>query len=75
MFILGSQYREFIEKMAFAPAKFIREVRAEVKKVIWPTRKEVIISTIMVLILSAIFGLFIFLVDSILAYATGFIIG
>ena len=61
--------------MAFAPAKFIREIRSELKKVIWPTRKEVIISTIMVLVLSALFGLFIFGVDSIVAFVMEFIIG
>ncbi|MEO1641644.1 MAG: preprotein translocase subunit SecE, partial [Pseudomonadota bacterium] len=34
--------------MAANPVKFIQEVRAEVSKVVWPTRREVVMTTIMV---------------------------
>ena len=61
--------------MAFAPARFIKEVRSEVSKVIWPTRKEVIVSTIMVIILAAIIAAFLFLVDSAIASAMRTILG
>ncbi len=61
--------------MAFAPARFIKEVRSEVSKVIWPTRKEVIVSTIMVVILAAIIAAFLFLVDSAIASAMRSILG
>jgi len=50
--------------MAIAnPAKFIQEVRAEVSKVVWPTRREVIMTTIMVFIMAAITAVFFSLVD------------
>ena len=49
--------------MAANPVKFIQEVRAEVSKVVWPTRREVIMTTIMVFIMSALTAVFFFLVD------------
>ncbi|MEL6682712.1 MAG: preprotein translocase subunit SecE [Pseudomonadota bacterium] len=45
------------------PVKFIQEVRAEISKVVWPTRREVILTTIMVFIMSALTAVFFFLVD------------
>ena len=47
-----------------SPGEFIRQVRAENAKVVWPTRKETITTGIMVLILTTILGLFFFAVDS-----------
>ncbi|MEO1641554.1 MAG: preprotein translocase subunit SecE [Pseudomonadota bacterium] len=49
--------------MAANPVKFIQEVRAEVSKVVWPTRREVVMTTIMVFIMSALTAVFFFLVD------------
>jgi preprotein translocase subunit SecE len=48
------------------PFAFLREVRAEARKVTWATRQEVTVSTIMVLIMVAIATLFFFIVDLIL---------
>ena len=47
-----------------SPGEFIRQVRAETAKVHWPTRKETIATAIMVLIMTALLGLFFFGVDS-----------
>ncbi len=50
--------------MALAnPIKFIQEVRAEVSKVVWPTRREVVLTTIMVFIMAALTAVFFSLVD------------
>ncbi len=50
--------------MAIAnPAKFIQEVRAEISKVVWPTRREVIMTTIMVFIMATVTAVFFSLVD------------
>ncbi|MGJ8624347.1 MAG: preprotein translocase subunit SecE [Yoonia sp.] len=50
--------------MAIAnPVKFIQEVRAEVSKVVWPTRREVLLTTIMVFIMAALTAIFFSLVD------------
>lgn len=45
------------------PAKFISQVRAEAGKITWPTRREVITTTIMVLIMATLASIFFFLVD------------
>jgi len=50
--------------MAIAnPVKFIQEVRAEVSKVVWPTRREVLLTTVMVFIMAALTAIFFSLVD------------
>ncbi len=43
--------------------KFLREVRAELKKVAWPTRKELVSSTVVVIVLVVVVGAFIGLID------------
>ena len=47
--------------------KFIKEARAELKKVNWPTRKELIDSTKVVLITSLLLAVFIGVIDFILS--------
>ena len=49
--------------MAFEPAKFAREVRGEVMKVTWPTRKETLITTALVFVMAAVTSVFFFVVD------------
>lgn len=49
--------------MATNPVQFINQVRAEAAKIAWPTRREVVTTTIMVLILAALFAVFFSLVD------------
>jgi len=44
--------------------EYFRGVRTETKKVVWPTRKELVSYTIVVLIACAFFGLFLWGVDS-----------
>ena len=45
------------------PFQFIQQVRAEVGKVVWPTRREVLLTTVMVFIMAALTSAFFFLVD------------
>jgi preprotein translocase subunit SecE len=45
------------------PLQFIQQVRAEVSKVTWPTRREVFLTTGMVFVLAALTALFFSLVD------------
>ena len=46
-----------------SPIQFFRQVKQEVKKVTWPTRKEVLQTSAMVLVIVAIASLFFFVVD------------
>jgi preprotein translocase subunit SecE len=57
------------------PAKFIREVRTEVGKVSWPTRKETMVSTAMVLILALVAAIFFLAVDAVFANVITWILG
>lgn len=53
--------------MAFTnPLNFVSQVRAEVAKVVWPTRRETTITTIMVFIMAFFAAVFFFLVDQII---------
>lgn len=52
---------------------FIRGVRAEWFKIVWPTRADVVRATIMILVFSGIAALFFFVVDSILNWIMGLI--
>ena len=45
------------------PLQFIQQTRAEVAKVVWPTRREVVMTSVMVFIMTAIFATFFSLVD------------
>ena len=45
------------------PLQFIQQVRAEVSKVVWPTRREVLLTTVMVFIMAALTAVFFALVD------------
>jgi preprotein translocase subunit SecE len=45
------------------PVQFIQQVRAEVSKVVWPTRREVLLTTVMVFIMAALTAAFFALVD------------
>ncbi len=45
------------------PFQFMQQVRAEVAKVVWPTRREVVLTTIMVFILAALTATFFSLID------------
>ena len=45
------------------PIQFIQQVRGEVSKVIWPTRREVFLTTVMVFIMATLTAIFFALVD------------
>jgi preprotein translocase subunit SecE len=48
------------------PLQFIQQVRAEVAKVVWPARREVLLTTGMVFIMAALTAIFFFIVDLII---------
>ncbi len=52
--------------MAIDPAKFFREVRSEVSKVTWPSRKETLVTTGLVFALSALAAVFFFVADQLI---------
>ena len=48
--------------------RFLAEVRAELGRVTWPTRREVWATTLVVLLVSIMFGLYLYGVDLILSW-------
>jgi preprotein translocase subunit SecE len=47
------------------PFKYVQQVRNEVSKIVWPTRKETMTTTVMVFIMSALIALFFFIIDTV----------
>ena len=45
------------------PLQFIQQVRAEVAKVVWPSRREVGITSAMVFVMAMLTAIFFFFVD------------
>ena len=43
---------------------FLSEVRNELKRVTWPTQKEVYATTVVVILTSVFFGIYLFLIDT-----------
>ena len=58
-----------------SPTKFLQEVRAEGQKVTWPTRRETMITTLMVFIMTAAMAIFFLISDQIMRFVVTFIIG
>ncbi len=52
--------------MAFQPVKFVREVRTEIGKVTWPSRKETMVTTGLVFAMAAVAAIFFFVVDQVI---------
>ncbi len=60
---MSSDIRKEINMATTNPFQFIQQVRSEVSKITWPTRREVLLTTIMVFVMSAIAALIFALVD------------
>ncbi|MCF6344708.1 MAG: preprotein translocase subunit SecE [Devosiaceae bacterium] len=51
------------------PLTFLQQVRTELKKVVWPSRNETLVSTIMVLIMVLLASLFFMFADQLISFA------
>ncbi len=57
------------------PAQFVAQVRAEAAKVVWPTRKEAGMTTVMVFVMTILVAIFFFFVDWLLQTGINFLLG
>ncbi|NRG20018.1 preprotein translocase subunit SecE [Rhizobiales bacterium] len=57
------------------PFTFIQQVRSEVSKVTWPTRRETAVTTIMVFIMVFIASIFFLLADQVMGWGVGLLLG
>lgn len=51
------------------PFQFIQQVRAETAKVVWPTRRETGLTTVMVMVMATVFATFFFFVDLLIRFS------
>jgi preprotein translocase subunit SecE len=58
-----------------SPFKFLQEVRTETNKVTWPSRKETMITTVMVFVLTALASIFFLVADQVMRIAVTFVLG
>jgi preprotein translocase subunit SecE len=58
-----------------SPFKFLREVRAEIQKVTWPSRRETAVTTAMVFVMAALAGVFFLVADQLIRFAVTMILG
>ena len=61
--------------VAFQPVLFLREVRAEVSKVTWPSRRETLVTTGLVFVMAALAAAFFFIADQIIGIAVRALFG
>ena len=57
------------------PFEFLQQVRNEGAKVTWPTRKETMITTVMVFVMAVLTSLFFLIADRVLGYAVKLVLG
>lgn len=57
------------------PFTFLQQVRTETSKVTWPSRRETLISTVMVLAFAFLAAIFFFAADQVLGWAVELILG
>ena len=57
------------------PFQFLQQVRSETAKVVWPTRREVVLTTVMVFIMAALTAVFFFFVDWVIRSGLSFGLG
>jgi len=58
-----------------SPGEFIRQVRAETAKVVWPTGRETMTTAVMVVIMAVLLALFFFALDSAFSGIVQFLLG
>ncbi|MEO8669001.1 MAG: preprotein translocase subunit SecE [Bauldia sp.] len=57
------------------PFTFFQQVRQEAAKVVWPSRRETAISTVMVVIMAVLASVFFLVADQVMSYGVSFLLG
>ena len=60
--------------MAIKPFEFLQQVRTETSKVTWPSRREVVLTTIMVFVMAFVAAIFFFLADQVIRFGMNFLL-
>ena len=70
---IGGRARDSVTGWWGRSRRFLAEVRNEMARVTWPSRKEVYATTLVVILTSLFFGIYLYGVDLILSKAIGWI--
>jgi preprotein translocase subunit SecE len=57
------------------PFTFLQQVRQEASKIVWPSRRETAISTVMVVAMAVLASVFFLLADQVMSYGVSFVLG
>ncbi len=60
---------------SISPGLFVRQVRQEMAKVTWPSRRETTMSLILVFVFCTVIGLYFLVVDKLLTFGVSLIFG
>jgi preprotein translocase subunit SecE len=72
----GAKARSEASSMARVnPGEFLRQVRSESAKIVWPTRRETVMTAIMVVIMTSLLAVFFFGVDTVFSSIVHFLLG
>jgi preprotein translocase subunit SecE len=58
-----------------SPTEFLRQVRAEASKIVWPSSRETMMTTVMVVIMTTTLGLFFFGIDTFFGWVVRVLLG
>jgi preprotein translocase subunit SecE len=67
--------RDRVSMAKVSPFKFFQEVRSETQKVTWPTRRETMVTTIMVFVMATLAVIFFFVADQIIRTLVTLVLG
>jgi preprotein translocase subunit SecE len=57
------------------PIQFLQQVRAEAAKIVWPSRRETGISTVMVIVMAAFASIFFLVADQVMSWVVALLLG
>ncbi|MFZ4761589.1 MAG: preprotein translocase subunit SecE [Alphaproteobacteria bacterium] len=58
-----------------SPVEFSQQVRREIKRISWPTRREAMMTTVMVFVMVTVMSIFLFLADQVIAWLIRLMLG
>ena len=58
-----------------SPIEFFNQVKAEARKIAWPTGRETMMTTFMVMVMTLLLGVFFFAIDSVFGWVVKFLLG
>ena len=73
--IAGQDKERQMASKTLNPFTFLQQVRSETAKVTWPSRRETLISTVMVLGFAFVIAIFFFAADQLMGWAVELILG